>query len=177
MLIGDIHIGEIQEIVPGLNAAFVNIGSGQHAFLHYQDLGTKLKSFIKLLSCNYTENVGEFLQNGQIILGQITKESLSKKGTKLTSEIYLSGRYIILIPFASKILISKKITDRKERERLISLIQRIKPKNFGLIIRTIAINKRIPTIENDFRAITKKWKNILKFLKKKIDSKNTQGKG
>lgn len=154
----------------------MNIGSGQHAFLHYQYLGTKLKSFLKLLSCHYPENVGELIKNGQIILVQITKESLSKKGPKLTSEIYLSGRYLILIPFAEKILISKQIKDRKERERLISLIQRIKPKNFGLIIRTIAINKRIPTIENDFLSITKKWKNLLKFLKKKIDSKNTTGK-
>ncbi|YBU88818.1 MAG: Rne/Rng family ribonuclease [Candidatus Walczuchella monophlebidarum] len=166
-LIGDIHIGEIQEIVPGLNAAFVNIGYGQHAFLHYQYIGPKLKSFIKLLSCNYTE----FIKNGQIILVQITKESLSKKGPKLTSEISLSGRYLILIPFAEKILISKKIKDRKERERLISLIQRIKPKNFGLIIRTIAINKRIPTIENDLLSLTKKWKNLLKFLKQKFTAR------
>jgi len=185
-LVGDIYLGRIKKIAEGLNAAFVNIGCTKDAFLHYHDLGPQLKSFLKFLSLNksaqqsydnqdYTPEeqinkdgyIGEVLQSGQKILIQITKESISNKGPRLTSEISLAGRYLILIAFADKISVSQKIKDRKERERLISLMQRIKPKGFGIIIRTVASNKKTEALEADLLYLINKWKNTLKNLRKK----------
>lgn len=185
-LVGDIYLGRIKKIAQGLNAAFVNIGCTKDAFLHYHDLGPQLRSFLKFLPLskslpssfdhqNYKPEeeidkdgyIGEVLHSGQKILVQITKEHISNKGPRLTSEISLASRYLILIPFADKISISQKIKDHKERDRLISLMKRIKPKGFGLIIRTVAGGKKTEDLQADLLYLMNKWKNTLKNLKKK----------
>lgn len=174
--VGDIYLAKVKKIMPGLNATFVNVGYEKDAFLHYLDLGPNFHSFVK-----YTRGVvgGGFpsdLQNfkfepeiekaGKIekvlktndqILVQIAKEPISTKGPRLSSEISIAGRYLVLVPFSDKVSVSQKIKDAEERDRLIKLIKSIKPKGFGVIIRTVAKNKKVADLHTDMDDLTKKW--------------------
>ncbi|WGH27530.1 MAG: Rne/Rng family ribonuclease [Candidatus Bostrichicola ureolyticus] len=173
--VGDLYVGIVKTIAIGINAAFINIGSSKDAFLHYQDLGPQFKSSINLFnkSSINLENKGlitDLLHTGQKILVQITKEPISNKGHRLTAEISIAGRYLILMPFLDKILISKKIKDNKERHRLISIIKNIKPKNFGIIIRTIAGKKKIDSFKKDINYLINKWNNVVNMIVKKSET-------
>jgi len=182
--VGDIYLGTVKKIVPGLNAAFIDIGYEKDAFLHYLDLGPQIKSLNKytkqaLTNKHVTGGLGKFknepdinklgkmsqvLTKGQKILVQVVKEPISTKGPRLTCELSIAGRYMVLVPFSSAINISKKITDGEERKRLLRLISSIKPENFGLIIRTVAKGKNVGELDQDLRNLVDSWKDGIKKL-------------
>lgn len=174
--VGDIYLGKVKKIMPGLNAAFVDIGSEKDSFLHYLDLGTNVKTLNAFVTAaiehkkqsiaNFpaepeiekSGKIGNVLTSGQQILVQIAKEPISTKGPRVSTEISLAGRYLVLVPFMDKISISQKIKSNEERKRLKKLVQGIKPKNFGVIIRTVAENKKVEDISNDLQQLIDRWK-------------------
>ncbi|MES2589223.1 MAG: Rne/Rng family ribonuclease [Bacteroidota bacterium] len=183
--VGDIYLGKVRKIVPSLNAAFVDVGYEKDAFLHYLDLGPKFSSLNKFTkeSLQGKQNVAdlqyfkidkdipkdgkidEILSTTQQILVQVAKEPISSKGPRLCAEITLAGRYLVLVPFSDKISISQKIKDPEERDRLRNLLESIKPKNFGVIIRTVAENKKVEQIDQDLKNLTDKWATMFENLK------------
>ncbi|MCX6280752.1 MAG: Rne/Rng family ribonuclease [Bacteroidetes bacterium] len=178
--VGDIYLGRIKKIMPGLNAAFVDVGYEKDAFLHYLDLGPQVQSLLKYIrqaqsGAAQNINIGDFanepeivktgrinhvLKSGQNILIQIAKEPISTKGPRVSSELAFAGRYLVLIPFSDKISVSQKIKSAEERNRLKRLITSIKPKNCGVIIRTVAENKLVADLDADLRALYKRWESI-----------------
>ncbi len=183
--VGDIYLGRVKKVMPGLNAAFVDVGYEKDAFLHYLDLGTQalsLASYTKLVQTKKqtTSNlmyfktekeiqkdgkIGNVINSNQQILVQIAKEPISTKGPRITTEISLAGRYLVLIPFADKVSVSQKITTNEEKNRLKRLIQSIKPKNFGVIIRTVAEGKTVADLDADLNDLVKKWEQCFENLK------------
>lgn len=182
--VGDIYLGKVRRINPGLNAAFVDVGHGKDAFLHYLDLGPQLKSVMKFgkLAGQAKENAVSFdkfelepdidktgkmssvLSPNQQILVQIAKEPISTKGPKITSEISLAGRFIVLVPFSNRISVSQKIKSQEERNRLKRLLMSIKPNNYGVIIRTVAEHKKVAELVADLNDLTSKWERIIQKL-------------
>ena len=178
--VGDIFIAKVKKTLSGLNAAFVNVGHPKDGFLHYHDLGSKYKSlskFIKQVKNKKTKEyelknfdfekeidkngvISEIVTPKQPILVQIIKEPISSKGPRLTSEISLAGRYMVLMPFSNKISISQKIRDPEEKKRLKNIVQEIKPKNFGVIVRTVAKKKDLKSLENDLDQLLQRWKKL-----------------
>jgi ribonuclease G len=183
--VGDIYLGKVRKIVSSLNAAFVDVGYEKDAFLHYLDLGPKFSSLNKFTkeSLQGKQNVADLqyfkidkdipkdgkiediLSTTQQILVQVAKEPISSKGPRLCAEITLAGRYLVLVPFSDKISISQKIKDPEERDRLKNLLETIKPKNFGVIIRTVAENKKVEQIQQDLTNLTDKWAVMFENLK------------
>lgn len=183
--VGDIHLGKVKRVVPGLNAAFVNVGYEKDAFLHYLDLGPQFSSLAKYTKRTLTRKqntshldafemerdiekegkINTVISANQNILVQIAKEPISSKGPRLSSEITLAGRYIVLVPFSNKVSVSTKIKDEDERKRLKSIIESIRPKNFGVIIRTVAENKKISELDQDLNTLVAKWDQVFKALK------------
>jgi ribonuclease G len=175
--VGDIFLGRIKRLVPGLNAAFVDVGYEKDAFLHYHDLGPKATSLQKYISegingkrtsgllndfviepdIDKNGKIDQVLKPNRYMLVQIAKEPISTKGPRLTCEISIAGRYIVLVPFSDRISVSQKIKSREERERLRRLISSIKPKNFGVIVRTVAENKKVAELDADMRNLTDRW--------------------
>lgn len=175
--VGNVYLGKVKKMMPGLNAAFVDVGYKKDAFLHYQDLGTSFKGLDKYLkaiisdkkkvaSLNKFANepnipkegtITDVLKQGDEILVQVTKEPISTKGPRLTSEISFAGRYLVIIPFGDKVSVSQKIKSTEERARLKQLIQSIKPKNFGVIVRTSAEGKRVAELDTELRTLVKRW--------------------
>lgn len=175
--VGDIYLGRVRKVMPGLNAAFVDVGYEKDAFLHYFDLGSQAQSFNKFVRMTLSQKqknsalayfkmepdirkegkITEVVQSDQQILIQIAKEPISTKGPRITSEISIAGRYIVLIPFAEKVSVSQKIRSQEERERLKRLINSIKPKNFGVIIRTVAEGKGVAELDADMNDLVGKW--------------------
>ncbi len=183
--VGDIFLGRIKKLMPGLNAAFVDIGHPKDAFLHYTDLGPKLPSLIRFTNMalnGETKNHGlgrfdlskEIIKTGKIdkvlnrrypILVQVLKEPISTKGPRLSCEITLPGRFLVLTPFSKIVSVSKKITSAEERKRLQVLIESIRPKNFGIIVRTAAEGKKVQHLHEEIRDLENKWKRIHRQLK------------
>ncbi|MCI5058540.1 MAG: Rne/Rng family ribonuclease [Flavobacteriales bacterium] len=191
--VGDIYLGKVHRITPGLNAAFVNIGSEKDAFLHYHDLGPQIRSMQKFTKLTLSKKLNrpwlkdfkrepEINKNGVIndvlsanenILVQVVKEPISTKGPRISSEITIPGRYIVLIPFSDKISISQRIRSREEKDRLARLLNSIKPNGFGLIVRTAAEDKKVAELDSDLKNLLVKWEAVYKGLinakpKKKI---------
>lgn len=184
--VGDVYLGKVRKLMPGLNAAFVNVGYDKDAFLHYLDLGPQVKSLIKftrLASAGKINNVplsdfrletdiektgkiSDVLTVNQPILVQIAKEPISTKGPRISSEISFAGRYIVLVPLADRISVSQKIRSLEERKRLKRLIKSIKPNNFGVIIRTAAEDKMVADLDADLRELIGKWESISNKLHK-----------
>ena len=184
--VGDMYLGTVKKIVQGLNAAFVDIGFEKDAFLHYLDLGPQIRSLNKfskqvqnsksttgLLNkfksepdINKLGKMNQVLTRGQQILVQVVKEPISTKGPRLSCELSLAGRYMVLVPFSNSINISKKITDGDERKRLQRLISSIKPENFGVIIRTVAKGKDVAELDKDLRNLVESWQEGMKRLVK-----------
>lgn len=178
--VGDIYHGKVRKVVPSLNACFVDVGYEKDAFLHYLDLGPQYKSLNKYAqhTLKGKQNVADLLyfkkeedipkdgkitdviSSSQHILVQVAKEPISSKGPRLSAEVTLAGRYLVLVPFSNKISISQKIKDHKERDRLKDVLSDIKPKNFGVIIRTVAKNKKIEQLDNDLKELMEKWKKL-----------------
>ncbi len=178
--VGDVYMGKINKVIPGLNAAFVNVGAQKDGFLHYHDLGPQIKSLVKYTKqiqsgklkdyslknfkrepdIEKSGNIKDVLKAKQNMLVQILKEPISTKGPRLTSEISLAGRYLILVPFYDKVSVSQKIEDDSEKDRLKRLVQSIKPKNFGVIIRTAAKGKKVADLDKDLQSLLNKWQAL-----------------
>ncbi len=183
--VGDIYLGRVKKIMLGLNASFIDVGSGKDAFLHYLDLGPQFLSLNKFLKICLAKKgkvpslqrfknepdidkngkIADVLTNGQLILVQIVKEPISTKGPRLSSEISLAGRNLVLMPFSNKISVSQKIESSEERSRLKTLLQSIKPKNYGVIVRTVAETKKVATFDNELRGLVKKWELAFENIK------------
>ncbi|GAB6010513.1 Rne/Rng family ribonuclease [Viscerimonas tarda] len=187
--VGSVYAGKVKKLMPGLNAAFVDIGYKKDAFLHYLDLGPQFKSIDKFYKQALADkrkfpqiskmpfesdiekdgSITDILKIGQEILVQITKEPISTKGPRLTSEISFAGRYLVLIPFNNKVSVSQKIKTKEERARLRQLIQSIKPKNFGVIVRTVAEGKKVAELDIELKILVKHWEeNLPKIQKNKL---------
>lgn len=174
--VGDIYLGTVKKVVQGLNAAFIDVGYDKDAFLHYLDLGpqfSSLQKFTKLVRAkkifgklekftlepdiNKHGKIGQQLAKGQLVPVQIVKEPISTKGPRLSCELSLAGRYLVLVPFSNTVNVSKKITSSDERKRLLRLIQSIKPENFGVIVRTVAEGVEVADLDRDLRNLVKTW--------------------
>lgn len=187
--VGNIYAGKVKKLMPGLNAAFVDIGYKKDAFLHYLDLGAQFKSVDKFYKqaladkkkfpniskmklesdINKNGSISDVLKPGQEILVQIAKEPISTKGPRLTSELSLAGRFLVVIPFNDKVSVSQKIKSKEERARLRQLIQSIKPKNFGVIVRTVAEGKKVADLDTELKTLVKRWEdNLPKIQKNKL---------
>lgn len=178
---GDVFLGKVKRTHPTLNAAFVDVGYERDGFLHYSDLKINYRSFAFYakqsmlgLKPNELELKEDIPKDGKIkdeisanqkVLIQIAKEPISSKGPKITTEITLPGRYLVLIPFSNKISVSQKIDDPEEKSRLIRLIESIKPKNFGVIIRTVAQTKKVAELDEDLADLVEKWHSIYDNIK------------
>jgi ribonuclease G len=190
--VGDIYFGRVKKLLPGLNAAFIDVGYKKEGFLHYQDLGfhfnTQQKFLKKILSGDKKNNIpfskisilpdlpkdgkiADVLTAGEDILVQIAKEPISTKGPRLTAELSFAGRYLVLIPFSDKISVSTKIKSSEERARLRQLIQSVKARNFGVIVRTSAEGKRSAELDSELKILQKRFDdNLLRLPKAKRPS-------
>ena len=179
--VGNIYYAKVRKLMPGLNACFVNVGHERDAFLHYLDLGPQYNSFAKYLKQLNSDkkkifpmqkasiqpelpkegSVQNVLQLGQELLVQIVKEPISTKGPRLTCEISFPGRYLVLVPFSDKVNVSSKIKSSAERARLKQIIQSIKPKNFGVIVRTVAEGKKVQELDQELMILLKRWEEAI----------------
>ena len=212
-MVGDIYLGRVAKVIPGIKAAFINLGSKQDGFLHFSDIGSRLDEYTAMIgeeddeaekeeiayaeleeqkdedstkSSNSTQEPTPSrtqqtpqrkrdngrpssteiqLEKGQDIIVQVTKEPVGKKGVRVTSEVSLAGRFLVLLPFDNKIGISKKITNYKEKRRLRKIVQGILPDGFGVIIRTVAVGKDDASLRNDVEGLIKTWREIEKTVK------------
>ncbi len=175
--VGNIYIAKVKKLMPGLNAAFVNVGFEKDAFLHYLDLGSQFRAYQQFLNAAFEDKrhvpqiskikphpdidkhgtITDVLEAGKELIVQIAKEPISSKGPRLTTEISFTGRLLVLIPFSDKISVSQKIKSTEEKLRLRQLIESIRPKNFGVIIRTSAEGKRVAELNNELKALVKCW--------------------
>ena len=184
--VGNIYVAKVKKLMPGLNASFVDVGYERDAFLHYLDLGSQFNSYEKYIKQVQSDrkklypfskamrlpdlkkdgSVQNELQQGQEVLVQIVKEPISTKGPRLTAELSFAGRYLVLIPFDDKVSVSSKIKSGEERARLKQLIHSIKPKNVGVIVRTVAEGKRVAELDTELKILMKRWEDaILKVQK------------
>ena len=183
--VGDIYLGKVRKIMPGLNAAFVNIGHEKDAFIHYLDLGTQFPSLQKLVASQQpgkrgmrvesmkleppvekNGKIGDYLQVGQQIMVQVAKEAISTKGPRLTSDISLAGRNVVLVPFSSKVFLSQKIRSADEKKRLKRIAAAVLPKNFGVIIRTAAMEAKDEDIEHDIQTQIDRWRKTVAAIRR-----------
>lgn len=182
--VGDIYLAKVKKTMPSLNAAFINVGYEKDAFLHYLDLGPQFSTLTKYLrhainkkgktiavskfrrekDINKNGKINEVLKAGDLILVQIVKEPISTKGPRLSSELSIPGRNIVLIPFSDKVSISSKISSQEERDRLKSLLLSIRPKNFGVIVRTVAENKKVAELDSELRSLVKKFDRAIESI-------------
>lgn len=184
--VGDLYLGKVKKLMPGLNAAFVDVGYEKDAFLHYTDLSPYLRSLVKFTKQSTDGNTAwgehfggfqvepEIIKNGKItdifpgkpeILVQILKEPISSKGPRLSCEISLPGRFVVMTPFNDTVAISRKIHSADERKRLQRIVESIKPKNFGVIVRTAAEGQNTAELHADVLELERMWKTIQRNLK------------
>ncbi|HET8839600.1 MAG TPA: Rne/Rng family ribonuclease [Flavobacteriaceae bacterium] len=184
--VGDIFLAKIRKTVPGLNAAFVNVGYEKDGFLHYHDLGPQVSSLLKFVKRVSTGklrdyslkdfpfekdidkdgSIADVLKANQSLLVQIVKEPISTKGPRISSELSLAGRYIVLVPFSDRISVSSKIESKEEKERLKRLVKSIRPKGFGVIVRTVAQDKKVAELDKDIQNLVDRWTGMCKKLYK-----------
>ncbi len=193
--VGDIYLGRIKKIMPGLNAAFVDVGYEKDAFLHYLDLGPQVQSLIKLTKIikngSYKDRllnsfrpeediiksgkISEVLSRNMLLPVQIAKEPISTKGPRLSSDLSIAGRFVVLVPFSEAISISKKIKSNTERSRLKKIVEGIKPKNFGVIIRTVSEGKGVAELQKDLLDLIDRWETLFKRIETTEPSKKILG--
>ncbi|MCF0243648.1 MAG: Rne/Rng family ribonuclease [Bacteroidaceae bacterium] len=179
--VGNVYVAKVKKIMPGLNACFVDVGYERDAFLHYLDLGAQYSSFEKYLKQVQSDrqklypferahrlpdlakdgSIQNVLKVGQEVLVQIVKEPISTKGPRLTGELSFAGRYMVLVPFGDKVSISAKIRKGEEKARLKQIVSRVKPKNYGVIVRTVAEGKDAEELENELKMLLKRWEDAL----------------
>lgn len=158
---GNIYIGKVQNVLPGLQAAFINVGENKNAFIHLKDVLPKVDVTKESSSTWENERIENVLKVGMPIIVEIKRDSYNKKGARASTHINLPGRYMVLLPNSSFVTISQKIEDKNERQRLISLTRDILPENMGAIIRTSAVGKTKDDLENDLKELVKKWNDII----------------
>lgn len=179
--VGNVYVAKVKKIMPGLNACFVDVGYERDAFLHYLDLGPMYSSFEKYLKQVESDrqklypfdkahrlpelpkdgSIQNVLKTGQEVLVQIVKEPISTKGPRLTGELSFAGRYMVLVPFGEKVSVSTKIRKSEEKARLKQIINRVKPKNVGVIVRTVAEGKETEELEAELKMLMKRWEDAL----------------
>ena len=184
--VGNIYYGRVKKVMPALNAVFVDVGHEKEAFLHYLDLGSQFLTLEKFTQFAVQEknrkpllqktpqqrevgkqgSIQDVCHVGQEILVQVAKEPINTKGPRLTAEISLAGRNIVLIPFGDKVMVSSKIKSEAERSRLKQLVQAIKPERFGVIVRTVAEGKRAAELDSELRLLVKRWEETVARLQK-----------
>ena len=184
--VGDIFLAKVRKPVTGLNAAFVNVGYEKDAFLHYHDLGPQLSTmlkFIKQVSSGKLRDyslknfplekdidkhgsINDVIKSNQSLLVQIVKETISTKVPRISSELSLAGRYLVMVPFSERVSVSQKIGSKEEKDRLKRLVKSIKPKGFGVIIRTVAEGKKVAELDKDLENLLNKWSAMCKKLYK-----------
>ncbi len=182
--VGDIFLAKIRKPVTGLNAAFVNVGYEKDAFLHYHDLGPQLASMLKFIKGVSTGKLKDYnlksfpfekdidkngvitdvIKANQSLLVQIVKEPISTKGPRISSELSFAGRYLVMVPFSDRVSVSQKISSKEEKDRLKRLVMSIKPKGFGVIIRTVAEGKKVAELDKDLENLLTKWTAMCKKL-------------
>ena len=182
--VGNIYYGRVKKVMPALNAVFVDVGCEKDAFLHYLDLGADFLTMQKYVShvvsdrrripelykqerqpeCSKDGHIADCLKVGDTLLVQVTKEPINSKGPRLTAEISITGRNFVLMPLMDKVLVSNKIKRESERGRLKQLVQSIKPQGFGVIVRTVAEDKRVAELDNELRLLVKRWDDCVKTL-------------
>ncbi len=183
--VGDIYLGRVKKLMPSLNAAFVDIGYEKDAFLHYLDLGPQIQSLLSYMKqvsngkqtesllnnfqleadINKAGKVSQILNSGLNLMVQIAKEPISTKGPRITAEISLAGRFVVLVPFSDIVSVSQKIKSSAERMRLKRLAQSIKPRNFGIIIRTVAEGKKVADLDRDIQDLCARWESLYELMK------------
>jgi ribonuclease G len=187
--VGDLYLGKVKKLIPGLNAAFVDVGFEKDAFLHYTDLSPYARSIIKFTQLAMTDkgeqpfdfakfqNEPEIVKTGKInevlngkphVLVQILKEPIAAKGPRLSCELSLPGRFVVVTPFNEIVAVSKKIHSSEERKRLHKIVEAIRPKNFGVIVRTAAEGKSTAELHQDMLALVETWKHIQANLKNAV---------
>ena len=185
--VGDIYLGKVRKIMPGLNAAFVNIGHERDAFIHYQDLGAHFPTLCKIVKSYQPGSRGlrldtmkldsslevakegriqDYMQVGQVVMVQIAKEAISTKGPRLTADISLAGRNVVLVPFSNKVFVSNKIRSNAAKKRLRKVAQEVLPQNFGVIIRTAAADAEDIDIMQDILSLVERWNKTLATMRK-----------
>jgi len=184
--VGDLYLGKVKKLIPGLNAAFIDVGFEKDAFLHYSDLSPYIRSILKFTKAAINDTSGsgldfdsfvvepEIVKTGKIaevlsgkpnILVQILKEPIAAKGPRLSCEVSLPGRYVVITPFNNIVAVSRKIHSSEERKRLQKIIEAFKPKNFGVIVRTAAEGKHANELQDDLLGLINTWKTIQENLK------------
>lgn len=178
-MVGNMYLARVKKLMPGLNACFVDVGYEKDAFLHYLDLGPQFNSLEKFVKQTLSDKkklnliskatilpdldkegaISNTVKVGDEVVVQIVKEPISTKGPRLTSEISFAGRYLVLIPFDEKVSVSQKIKSSEERIRLKQLLMSIKPKHFGVIVRTVAEGKRVAELDNELKILLKRWED------------------
>ena len=186
--VGNIYFGRVKKVMPALNAVFVDVGHEKEAFLHYLDLGSDFRTqqayVTKALSdrrrvpatnriqrqdeVTKDGHIADILKVGDLVLTQVTKEPINTKGPRLTGELSIAGRNMVLMPFADKVMVSTKIRKESERSRLKQLVQSIKPQGFGVIVRTLAEDKRVAELDNELRILVERWENTVRNLQKPV---------
>ena len=184
--VGNIYYGRVKKVMPALNAVFVDVGHEKEAFLHYLDLGSQFLTFKDYVTKAVSDRrkipsmtriqrksdvgkegqISELVKVGDLLLVQVSKEPINTKGPRLTAEISVAGRNMVLIPFAEKVMVSSKIKRESERSRLKQLVQSIKPQGFGVIVRTVAEDKRVAELDNELRILVKRWEDTIRTLQK-----------
>ncbi len=179
--VGNIYIAKVKKVMPGLNASFVDVGCDRVAFLHYLDLGSQFTSYEKYLKQVLSDrkklfpfeksmrqpdlkkdgSVQNTLTRDQEVIVQIVKEPINTKGPRLTGEISFAGRYLVLVPFGDKVSVSGKIKSGEERARLKQLVNSIKPRNCGIIVRTVAEGKRVAELDTELKALYQRWTGVI----------------
>ncbi|MDE5987578.1 MAG: Rne/Rng family ribonuclease [Prevotella sp.] len=179
--VGNIYLAKVKKLMPGLNASFINVGYEREAFLHYLDLGTQFTSYEKYIKQVRSDrrklypfekamrlpdlkkdgSIASTLTKDQEVLVQIVKEPISTKGPRLTCDLSFAGRYLVLMPFHDKVSVSSKIKSGEERSRLKQIIQSVKPRNFGVIIRTVAEGCDGEELKNELQILIKRWEDVI----------------
>jgi ribonuclease G len=183
--VGDIYLGRVRKVMPNLNAGFIDVGYERDAFLHHSDLGVQYKTlqkWAKLVMAgkhpvskidkfksekdiDKKGKMQDYVSSSQLVMVQVSKEPISSKGPRLTADVTLPGRFLVLVPFSDKVSMSSKLRNEKEKKRLKSLIQSIRPPGFGIIVRTVAEGKRSADLHSDLSDLMKRWDELFKGLK------------
>lgn len=194
--VGNIYYGRVKKVMPALNAAFVDVGYEKEAFLHYPDLGATfltMRNFLTQAVSNHKKmpqieqikrqkelpkdgQIGDYLHVGDMLLVQVTKEPINTKGPRVTAEISIAGRNMVLIPFADKVMVSQKIRRESERKRLTQLLRTIQPEGYGIIIRTVAEGKRSAELDNELKILLQRWEDTVHVLQHPQDTSAKKNK-
>lgn len=174
---GNIFLGIVENILPGMQAAFVNIGKEKNTFIHIRDVVPKISEVTGNKNENFGNyNIKDYLKVGMPIMVQVKKDSTNKKGARISMHISIPGRFIVLIPNEKFITLSQKIDNKEEREKLLSIVKENMPEGYGAIIRTSAMGKEKEEIITDIKRTVETYKNVEQAFEKAKQQKNLQPK-